>query len=85
MQAAGLHLTTAAELAGSRRQLTGGLSPDAFFHGMRVRHPEYGLGTIVALSHEGTFRGATVEFDDTAVGQRRFVLAHSPLQPASDA
>jgi hypothetical protein len=34
--------------------------PDAFREGMLVRHPEYGLGKIVALSGIGPRRTATV-------------------------
>jgi len=73
-------VTTAAELAGSALP-SSTHSPDAFVHGMRVRHPEYGVGRVIALSHEGAFRGATVQFNDASIGQRRFVLAHSRLEP----
>ena len=37
-------------------------------------------GQIVALSGSGRNRRATVQF--AAAGERRFVLAHSPLRPA---
>jgi len=78
-------LITAAHLAGEMGDDTSRASPDVFYHGMRVKHPEYGLGTVVALSHEGMYRGATVEFEDASVGERRFLLAHSKLEPAEDA
>lgn len=71
-------LTTAAELA-----CGGGLdpvSPDEFCHGMVVRHPEYGLGRVVALSGSGDHRQATVDFA-SAAGRVRLVLAQSPLRP----
>jgi DNA helicase-2/ATP-dependent DNA helicase PcrA len=59
------------------------LSPDAFHHGMLVRHPEYGLGKILALSGTGVKRTATVAFA-TGAGEKRFILAHSKLQPAKN-
>jgi DNA helicase II / ATP-dependent DNA helicase PcrA len=56
------------------------VSPDVFKQGMTVMHPEYGPGKIVALSGSGKNRRATVQF--AAAGERKFVLAHSPLRPA---
>ena len=77
-----LHLTTAAELAGAT--VGGERFPiEAFHHGMIVRHPEYGLGKIVALSGSGPRRRATVAFASSA-GERSFVLSASPLRPAKD-
>ena len=71
-------LTTAAEMA------NGGTSPaanpDDFRQGMIVRHPEYGLGRIVALSGGGPGRQATVDFA-SAAGRKKFVIAKSPLRP----
>ena len=75
---AGLHLTTAAELAGGGRSTAP--SPDDFHHDMLVRHPSYGLGRIIALSGVGALRKATVEFGQPA-GRKKFVLASSPLRP----
>lgn len=57
-------------------------SPELFYQGMIVRHPEYGLGKIVALSGSGRYRSATVAFASGG-GQQKFVLAHSPLVPMS--
>ncbi len=48
---------------------------------MAVRHPQYGLGKIVALSGSGDRRTGTVAFASTA-GERKFMLAKSPLRPA---
>jgi DNA helicase-2/ATP-dependent DNA helicase PcrA len=59
------------------------VSPDAFHHGMLVRHPEYGLGKILALSGTGVKRTATVAFA-TGAGEKRFILVHSKLQPAKN-
>ncbi len=74
-------LTTAAEM------IHGGplpaVSPDEFFQGMLVRHPQYGLGRIVALSGSGLGRKATVDFP-TSAGRVKFMLAKSPLRPVKD-
>ena len=56
------------------------ISPDDFAHGMVVRHPEYGLGKIIALSGAGLRRVATVAFASSA-GQKKFVLSQSQLRP----
>jgi DNA helicase-2/ATP-dependent DNA helicase PcrA len=73
-------ITTAARLAGAAPIPPSGIAPDAFVQGMTVMHPEHGPGKIVALSGSGTNRRATVKF--ATAGERRFVLAHSPLRPA---
>ena len=75
----GLQLRTAAELANGGAA-SPAPSPDAFEHGMLVRHPEYGLGRIVALSGAGAGRRATVDFA-SAAGRKMFVLRQSPLRP----
>ena len=49
---------------------------------MIVRHPEYGLGKIVALSGTSRNRRATVDFF-ASVGQKTFVLSACPLKPVS--
>ncbi len=46
---------------------------------MVVRHPQYGLGKIVAVSGNGRLRRATVRFASEA-GEKRFVIANSPLE-----
>jgi DNA helicase-2/ATP-dependent DNA helicase PcrA len=73
-------LTTAAELAAGGANMLPPVSPEAFFAGMVVRHPDYGLGKIIALSGGRGARKATVAFTSGA-GQRTFVLAQSPLRP----
>ena len=72
-------LKTAAELANGGQPLPPP-SPDIFQHGMLVRHPEYGLGRIVALSGSGHGRKATVDFSSSA-GRKKFILYASPLRP----
>ena len=71
-------LTTAAELA------NGGVlpivAPDEFRQDMLVRHPEHGLGRIIALSGSGPNRKATVQFA-SAAGRKKFLITRSPLRP----
>jgi DNA helicase-2/ATP-dependent DNA helicase PcrA len=74
-----MHLKTAAELANGG-EAAPPLAPDAFQHGMLVRHPEYGLGRVVALSGSGIERKATVDFA-SAAGRKKFILHASPLRP----
>ncbi|MAT69849.1 MAG: AAA family ATPase [Planctomycetaceae bacterium] len=80
MRIAAAQVTTAAKLAGGDAATGPAISPDDFAQGMTVIHPEHGPGKIVALSGSGRNRRATVQF--AAAGERRFVLAHSPLRPA---
>jgi DNA helicase-2/ATP-dependent DNA helicase PcrA len=74
-------LTTAAELHRAETAAPAPFPPEAFIQGMVVRHPSYGLGKIVALSGSRERRTATVAFASTA-GEKKFVLASSPLRPA---
>jgi DNA helicase-2/ATP-dependent DNA helicase PcrA len=73
-------LTTAARLGGNSRPVA--LSPDDFYQGMPVRHPEYGVGQVVALSGNGPTRQATVDFGAGA-GRMKFLVAYSPLRPVA--
>ncbi len=50
-----VQLTTAAELANGGQPTTP-VSPEAFRQGMVVRHPQYGLGRVAALSGSGEGR-----------------------------
>lgn len=79
-QVAAAQVTTAAQLAGDESKSAPRAEPDSFAQGMAVVHPEHGLGKIVALSGAGKNRRATVRF--ATAGEKRFVLAHSPLRPA---
>ncbi len=74
-------LITAAELHRLQSAESPRVPPDAFHQGMVVRHPEYGLGKVVALSGSGARRSATVAFASGA-GQKKFMLAQSSLRPA---
>ncbi len=73
-------LTTAAELYQAPPVEVPRVSPDVFRLGMVVRHPEYGLGKVIALSGSGVKRSATVAFVSDA-GQKKFMLAQSALRP----
>jgi len=59
---------------------SGPLTPDDFVLDMRVVHPRYGVGRIVALSGSGASRKATVDFGGS-IGRMKFILAQSPLKP----
>lgn len=85
-QATAAQITTAAKMPGagslgkSSAKQRPQVSPEQFKQGMAVVHPELGPGKIIALSGSGSNRRATVRF--ATAGQRRYVLAHSPLRPA---
>ena len=55
-------------------------SPDEFYVGLVVTHPNYQLGKVIALSGKDQRRTATVQFFSGA-GQRKFVIVSSPLRP----
>jgi DNA helicase-2/ATP-dependent DNA helicase PcrA len=79
-KAAPIAMQTAADLAGEVRVDRPSVSPESFHQGMAVLHPEYGPGKIIALSGAGQRRVATVAF--AMAGQKKFILAQSPLRPA---
>lgn len=74
-------VTTAATLLNSTGVAAPRVSPDAFRVGMTVEHPELGTGKVLTLSGNGKGRRAAVEFPGH--GEKRFVLAFSPLRPAN--
>jgi hypothetical protein len=55
-------LATAAETASEARADLPAVRPEAFYQGMLVRHPDYGLGKVVALSGSDVLRKATIAF-----------------------
>lgn len=75
-------LTTAAELheKSSGAAIRPAVSPEAFHQNMVVLHPEYGIGTIIALSGSGLRRMATVKFASQR-DEKKFVLVNSVLRP----
>jgi DNA helicase-2/ATP-dependent DNA helicase PcrA len=77
--AGGFRLTTAAALEGEPAPSAPAAGLDEFRPGVRVMHPEYGLGRIVAIDGAGPNRKGRVAF--AVGGERTFVLARSPLRP----
>ncbi|HTN74736.1 MAG TPA: UvrD-helicase domain-containing protein [Pirellulaceae bacterium] len=73
-------MKTAAEMLASAAAAPQRFPTSAFRQGMIVQHPQYGSGVIVALSGPNHTRTATVRFY-SAVGEKKFRLAHSPLTP----
>jgi DNA helicase-2/ATP-dependent DNA helicase PcrA len=69
-------LETAADLA---RRTTGRQQPTPMIRGGRVRHAEYGEGTVAGVSGSGARSVATVIFDGPA-GTRRFIVSHGALE-----
>jgi hypothetical protein len=55
---------------------------ESFTLGMVVKHPEYGLGKIAALSGNGKRRQATVMFA-LRQGEHKFMLANTVLRPVA--
>ena len=55
-------------------------SMPAFSEGQRVRHDEYGFGTLDSISGSGPRSVATVVFEGDA-GIRTFILSHGALHP----
>lgn len=74
----GLSLTTGAALEAGTKQ--GVELPLGFAVGMQVRHPRYGLGTVIETSGLARNRTVTVEFTSDA-RRESFVAAKCPLQP----
>jgi DNA helicase II / ATP-dependent DNA helicase PcrA len=76
-------LVTAAELARDQEAaVQKRFHPELFKVGMRVDHPDYGIGVIVDISGSGIKKTGTVDFME--YGKRRFRLSHAPLAPAED-
>jgi DNA helicase-2/ATP-dependent DNA helicase PcrA len=76
-----LRIRTAAEMLSGHSAPAKRQSPDSWYTGMHVSHPDYGRGEIIALGGQGRKRMATVEFSDGR--SEKFVLAFCPLQPAN--
>jgi DNA helicase-2/ATP-dependent DNA helicase PcrA len=73
-----LRLTTGAALEAGTK--LGVELPLGFAVGMQVRHPRYGLGTVIETSGLARNRTVTVEFASDA-RRESFVAAKCPLQP----
>lgn len=76
-------LMTGADLLNSGSEAsttTGPQLPIGFAIGMAVRHPTYGLGTVVNIGGYAKRRTVTVEFRDDGRSET-FIAAKCPLQP----
>lgn len=69
--------TGAALLKGSHEEAT---IPQAFAVGMRVRHPQRGIGTVTDVSGFGRRRTVRVQFRE-GEPEQSFIAARCPLQP----
>ena len=76
---------TASEMLGNPPAASTAATPrtavEQFAQGMLVQHPEYGIGTIVALSGQGIKRSAVVRFFKGGNPERKFMLAYCQLTP----
>ena len=70
-------LTTAADLLKGKN--TEAEIPQGFAIGSKVRHPRYGVGTVIEMSGMSRRRMVTVRFRDDR--EQTFVAEKSPLQP----
>jgi DNA helicase-2/ATP-dependent DNA helicase PcrA len=71
-------LMTGADLLNGARSMVE--LPTGFAVGAQVRHPRYGLGTVIDVSGFGARRTVTVRFEEDD-RQQSFVAGQSPLQP----
>ena len=78
-EAAELPVAGATSGSGSRSAASNG-QPAPFDVGMRVRHPRYGIGTVVETSGSSRMSTVTVEFSE-ANRNETFVASRCPLQP----
>jgi DNA helicase-2/ATP-dependent DNA helicase PcrA len=68
----------------ARRMAEAGAVPQRRYQrGQRVRHGEYGEGTLGGISGTGPRAVGTVIFDGPA-GTRKFILGHGALEPLDD-
>jgi len=73
-----LKLTTGAQLL--RGDAASAEVPQGFGVGQQVRHPRYGVGTVIAADGFSRNRRVTVEFNDDR-SRKTFIASKSPLQP----
>ncbi len=72
------------ELLTQRKQigeLKNSLQIDQIRIGMKVKHREFGTGTIVGIEPDEKLPIVTVKFDDPSVGVKRLALEFAPLEP----
>ncbi len=79
----GLPIRKARELAAEKRQIG---EPKTLLRiedvrvGMKVRHRQFGTGTIIAVELDENLPIVVVKFDDLSVGEKRLALEFAPLE-----
>jgi DNA helicase-2/ATP-dependent DNA helicase PcrA len=81
-----LPVRKASELAAKEQQigeLKNRLRIEDIRVGMKVKHQQFGIGTIVAIEPDENLPIVVVRFDDRAIGEKRLALDFAPLEPLS--
>ncbi|MCX7643039.1 MAG: UvrD-helicase domain-containing protein, partial [Armatimonadetes bacterium] len=79
----GLHVRRASELTAPKQQIgepKKRLRIEDVRVGMKVRHRQFGTGTIVAIEPDESLPMVVVKFDDVSVGEKRLALEFAPLE-----
>ncbi|MBW3628505.1 MAG: UvrD-helicase domain-containing protein [Gemmatimonadetes bacterium] len=74
----GLDAPSPREESGPQVDYSESQDPPRLIKGARVRHPQFGSGTVVELSGAGTDVRATIDFD--SVGRKKVVVRYANLQ-----
>jgi DNA helicase-2/ATP-dependent DNA helicase PcrA len=80
----GLPIRKASELVAKKQQVgevKNRLQIDDVRVGMKVKHQQFGTGTIVAVEPDENLPIVVVKFDDQSVGEKRLALDFAPLEP----
>ncbi len=80
----GLSVQKASELVAGKQQigeLKNRLRIEELQVGMKVRHRQFGTGTIVAVEPDENLPTVVVKFDDRSIGEKRLALDFAPLEP----
>ncbi len=79
----GLPVRKASELAAEKRQIGELKTPlriEDVKVGMKVRHRQFGTGTVIAVEPDENLPVVVVKFDDLSVGEKRLALEFAPLE-----
>lgn len=79
----GLPIRKASELVTEKRQIGELKTPlriEDVRVGMKVRHRQFGTGTIIAVELDENLPIVVVKFDDLSVGEKRLALEFAPLE-----
>jgi DNA helicase-2/ATP-dependent DNA helicase PcrA len=80
----GISIQKASELVAGKQQigeLKNRLRVEDLKVGMKVRHRQFGTGTIVAVEPDENLPIVVVRFDDRSIGEKRLALNFAPLEP----